>query len=295
MTVPISYPGVYITEIPSGSRTITGVATSITAFVGAASRGPVDVPVAIFSFADFERTFGGLSRSSGLGYAVRDFYQNGGGEALILRLVHMATDKDGIVLPADGTSAAPATLDVDGLKLAAIGPLGLAQPVLQVPALGLGTVVRGQVTGDGRYPGHRAAGIADRGVRQPHLDGASVLAQQRGLEGLDELPLPHALEDGRQLRGQLRRHEQRRALADDLLGGPSVHALRGSIPGGDHAVQGRADNRVGRGLHDRRQPGGQLELTAAQRPPAAPPPPAACPGPPRTRPAWSRGLSPGDH
>ena len=62
MTVPISYPGVYITEIPSGSRTIVGVATSITAFVGAASRGPADVPVTIFSFADFERTFGGLWR-----------------------------------------------------------------------------------------------------------------------------------------------------------------------------------------------------------------------------------------
>lgn len=92
MTVPISYPGVYITEIPSGSRTIVGVATSITAFVGAASRGPADVPVTIFSFADFERTFGGLSRTSGPGYAVRDFYQNGGGEALIVRLVHMATD-----------------------------------------------------------------------------------------------------------------------------------------------------------------------------------------------------------
>jgi phage tail sheath protein FI len=122
MTVPISYPGVYITEIPSGSRTIVGVATSITAFVGAASRGPADVPVTIFSFADFERTFGGLSRTSGLGYAVRDFYQNGGGEALIVRLVHMATDKDGKVIEDDETSAAVATLDVDGLKLAAIGP-----------------------------------------------------------------------------------------------------------------------------------------------------------------------------
>ena len=115
MTVPISYPGVYITEIPSGSRTIVGVATSITAFVGAASRGPADVPVTIFSFADFERTFGGLSRTSGLGYAVRDFYQNGGGEALIVRLVHTAVDKDGKVIENDQTNAATATLDVDGL------------------------------------------------------------------------------------------------------------------------------------------------------------------------------------
>jgi hypothetical protein len=53
---------------------------------------------------------------------VRDFYQNGGGEALIVRLVHMAVDKDGKVIEDDETSAAVATLDVDGLKLAAIGP-----------------------------------------------------------------------------------------------------------------------------------------------------------------------------
>jgi phage tail sheath protein FI len=122
MTVPISYPGVYITEIPSGIRTIVGVATSITAFVGAASRGPADVPVTIFSFADFERTFGGLSRTSGLGYAVRDFYQNGGGEALIVRLVHMAVDKDGKVIEDDPSNAVTATLDVGVLKLAATGP-----------------------------------------------------------------------------------------------------------------------------------------------------------------------------
>ena len=37
-----TYPGVYIEEIPSGVRTIMGVATSITAFIGRALRGPVD-------------------------------------------------------------------------------------------------------------------------------------------------------------------------------------------------------------------------------------------------------------
>jgi uncharacterized protein len=55
-----TYPGVYIEEIPSGVRTITGVATSITAFVGRTRRGPDNEPVTINSFADFERTFGGL-------------------------------------------------------------------------------------------------------------------------------------------------------------------------------------------------------------------------------------------
>ena len=42
MPVPVSYPGVYIEEIPSGVRTITGVATSIAAFVGWAPQGPTD-------------------------------------------------------------------------------------------------------------------------------------------------------------------------------------------------------------------------------------------------------------
>ena len=70
MPVALSYPGVYIEEVPSGVRTITGVATSITAFVGRALRGPVDSdeksPARIFSFADFERIFGGLSNADQL-------------------------------------------------------------------------------------------------------------------------------------------------------------------------------------------------------------------------------------
>ncbi|MEA2890752.1 MAG: uncharacterized protein QOI05_1545, partial [Bradyrhizobium sp.] len=41
MPAALSYPGVYIQEVPSGVRTITGVATSITAFVGRAAAGPI--------------------------------------------------------------------------------------------------------------------------------------------------------------------------------------------------------------------------------------------------------------
>jgi phage tail sheath protein FI len=86
MPAALTYPGVYIEEIPSGVRTITGVATSITAFIGRALRGPTDQPITINSFADFERAFGGLWLDSALGFAVRDFYLNGGGPAIIVRL-----------------------------------------------------------------------------------------------------------------------------------------------------------------------------------------------------------------
>jgi phage tail sheath protein FI len=86
MPVTPTYPGVYIEEIPSGVRTITGVATSITAFLGRAVFGPVDEPTIINSFADFERAFGGLALGYPMSYAVRDFYLNGGSQAIIVRL-----------------------------------------------------------------------------------------------------------------------------------------------------------------------------------------------------------------
>jgi phage tail sheath protein FI len=86
MPQALTYPGVYIEEQSSGVHTITGVATSITAFVGGAAMGPVNQPVTIFSFADFERQFGGLTMGDPLGYAVRDFYANGGSTAIIVRV-----------------------------------------------------------------------------------------------------------------------------------------------------------------------------------------------------------------
>lgn len=88
MPATLSYPGVYIEEIPSGVRTITGVATSITAFIGRARRGQTDTAITINSYGDFERIFGGLWAASMLGYAVRDFYLNGGSQAVIVRLYH---------------------------------------------------------------------------------------------------------------------------------------------------------------------------------------------------------------
>lgn len=88
MPVQPTYPGVYIEEIPSGVRTITGVATSITAFIGRAARGPVNKATTINSFGDFERIFGGLWVESTLGFALRDFYLNGGSQAIVVRLFH---------------------------------------------------------------------------------------------------------------------------------------------------------------------------------------------------------------
>jgi phage tail sheath protein FI len=86
MPVTPTYPGVYIEEVPSGVRTIIGVATSIAAFVDFFPRGPLNEAVRIFSFADFEREFGGLDTRSEASYAIREFFLNGGTEALVVRV-----------------------------------------------------------------------------------------------------------------------------------------------------------------------------------------------------------------
>src|SRR5882724_10444269 len=88
MPVTPTYPGVYIEEVPSGVRTIVGVATSITAFVGRALRGLVNEPQRIQSVAEFERLFGGLWIESTMSYAVQHYFLNGGTDALIVRLVN---------------------------------------------------------------------------------------------------------------------------------------------------------------------------------------------------------------
>ncbi|WP_347351785.1 phage tail sheath C-terminal domain-containing protein [Intrasporangium sp.] len=108
MPTTVSYPGVYVEELPSGVRTITGVATSVTAFLGTASRGPVDQAVTLTGFGDFERVFGGLDAGLPLGYAVRDFFANGGALALVVRLYKK---------PATG--AAKSSYDVTDLPLEA--------------------------------------------------------------------------------------------------------------------------------------------------------------------------------
>jgi phage tail sheath protein FI len=82
----VSYPGVYIVEKASGVRTITGVATSVAAFVGFTRKGVPDKAVAITSFADFERGYGGLDRDSPVSYGVRQFFLNGGTQAIIVRV-----------------------------------------------------------------------------------------------------------------------------------------------------------------------------------------------------------------
>jgi phage tail sheath protein FI len=107
MPVTPTYPGVYVEEIPSGVRTITGVSTSITAFIGRALKGKLDEPIRIQNFGDFVRQFGGLWNQSTMSYAVQQYFLNGGQDAIIIRVHKGATN---------------ATLTIKSLKLEAASP-----------------------------------------------------------------------------------------------------------------------------------------------------------------------------
>jgi phage tail sheath protein FI len=112
MPATLTYPGVYIEEIPSSVRTISGVPTAVAAFIGRALRGPVDDAYVVNNFGDFERTFGGLGTEYPMSYAVNDFFLNGGGQAVIVRI---------FVAPAAGATGV-ATLSPGGLNLVAASP-----------------------------------------------------------------------------------------------------------------------------------------------------------------------------
>ncbi len=85
MSTAHTYPGVYIQELPNPVHSITGVATSIAAFVGYTARGIDNRAQACYSFADFQRLYGGLASNSEVSYAVQQFFQNGGSQCYVVR------------------------------------------------------------------------------------------------------------------------------------------------------------------------------------------------------------------
>jgi phage tail sheath protein FI len=93
-----TYPGVYVEELPSSTRTISAVTTSVTAFVGHTRRGPLNEPVRVTGFTEFERRFGGLGSRSAVAHAVHQFFGNGGTVAVIVRVAKAGSGKAACVV-----------------------------------------------------------------------------------------------------------------------------------------------------------------------------------------------------
>ena len=136
MPITPTYPGVYIQELPSAVHPITGVATSIGAFVGYTARGIDNRAQQIFSFSDYERLYGGLASNSELSYAVQQFFANGGTQAWVVRT------------PATAEGAAAANVVFAGLTFTALssGAWANGDLLIDVDYNGLAQAVAGLVT-----------------------------------------------------------------------------------------------------------------------------------------------------
>lgn len=84
MPTETHYPGVYIQELPSGSRAIAGLPTSVALFIGVAPQGAADRAIRIRSGADVAREVGPPAPGNLLGASLVDFLANGGQDAWAL-------------------------------------------------------------------------------------------------------------------------------------------------------------------------------------------------------------------
>jgi uncharacterized protein len=116
MPVQVTYPGVYIQEVSSGIRTITGVSTSIAMFVGRTERGILNRPTLIFNVSEYVRSFGAGTRESEMAHQVRQFFTNGGTQAYIMRIASGASEAAVNLLNADGDTVLEVTAKEAGTE-----------------------------------------------------------------------------------------------------------------------------------------------------------------------------------
>ena len=89
----IRSPGVYIQELPAGSRPIEGVGTAIAAFVGITADGPYDQAIKVANWGQYTATFGTWVEGAYLPNAVYQYFNNGGGSAYITRIGSLSSDE----------------------------------------------------------------------------------------------------------------------------------------------------------------------------------------------------------
>jgi hypothetical protein len=82
--------GIQFAATTSAEQPIARASAQLTAFVGRTLRGPLNQPVVVRSFADFQQHFGGLWQPSPLSYAVEHFFEQGGRQAVIVRVANGA-------------------------------------------------------------------------------------------------------------------------------------------------------------------------------------------------------------
>ena len=79
-------PGVYYERADASPPGIAALRTDIAGFVGITLQGPLDVPVPVQSWRQFQANFGDVTAVGFLAYAVRAFFANGGRKCWVVRV-----------------------------------------------------------------------------------------------------------------------------------------------------------------------------------------------------------------
>ena len=168
MAVQVTYPGVYVQEVPSGVRTIVGVSTSIGCFVGRTKSGPLSTPRRIQTFTDFARLFGDDASVGDLARYVRLFFLNGGSDCYVTRIANGALSSS-ITLQ---NEAKADVLTISAVSAGTLGQLHSRRHQLQYAGAGEHVQCRA-VPEHGRRP-RAARPDQSRGLEQP-LDGSELV------------------------------------------------------------------------------------------------------------------------
>jgi phage tail sheath protein FI len=131
MAVSPTYPGVYVQEVPSGVRTIVGVSTSITLFIGRTRTGALNDPIRLTNYTDFVREFGEDNTVSDMARYVKLFFLNGGSDCYVMRIA---------------AGALPAAVDLQNEAGDAVLTLEAKSPGRR------GNAIRAAVSYNGQYP-----------------------------------------------------------------------------------------------------------------------------------------------
>jgi len=100
----VTYPGVYVQEVPSGVRPIAAVSTSVAGFIGVAEKGPVGEAIKVFNFTEYQNRFGAFLPNAYLSHAVYQFFNNGGTQCYVVRVAGAGNQNANIVLKDRGAS-----------------------------------------------------------------------------------------------------------------------------------------------------------------------------------------------
>ena len=119
MATTYQSPGVYVEEVPPGSRPIEGVGTALAAFVGLTETGPLHEPKLVTNWTQFTNTFGGFTSTGYTPLSVYHYFNNGGTACYVVRVGGGDSEAGALPQPPSATISSASKADVPSIEITA--------------------------------------------------------------------------------------------------------------------------------------------------------------------------------